>query len=46
MWNKIVMVGKDCQLSQVSYQYAPEGLFIGIVTHCYYNIRTTPIYLL
>jgi hypothetical protein len=37
------MVGNDCL--QVSHQYTSECLFVGVVTHGYYNVRIVPVYL-
>jgi hypothetical protein len=46
VWNareKTVMSGNDCPPGVPSM--CTQGLFIGIVTHGYYNVRTAPIYL-
>jgi hypothetical protein len=41
--DKTVIINNDC--THLFHQYAHMDLFIGIITHDYYNIRTAPVYL-
>jgi hypothetical protein len=42
-WEKTVVI--DNNFSQVFYQCAPDGLFIGVVTHGNYNVHIAPVQL-